>query len=363
MTPKDQAPRCANPGCTKPVPQTAKPRPGRPSRYCSDACGRAYRKLSGLQGESDHDAYAEQVVGECVHHLQSVKDLITEGRPLEALEQIALFEREVQDLTAAVVQQARGHKKKSADIARALNVGTDNVSRHWSAEAAGRRRQLRAQRRQPPPAAAAPVRAVPRQRPPHRTAAPGPGEQTTETTDEGIPARDLDHPGQVLARALSQLQRTSTLTLRALGRKAGVSGSYISRVLTGDRLPSWRITRVIATACGADPADLLPLWNEARGLRPAEPVNLSAALRGLLLADANPDVAQLSSRLDHTLSTHEISTILEGAHVPEWETMGRLVSALHGRPETIRPLWAAARPHPDRITAPDVSPLPAGAFG
>ncbi|MEU5779425.1 hypothetical protein ABZ819_39815 [Streptomyces venezuelae] len=171
MTPKDQAPECANPGCTNQVPQTAKPRPGRPSRYCSEACGRAFRKLSGLQGESDHDAYAEQVADECLQDLQNIQSLIAAGQPLEALRQIARFDRELQNLTAATVQQSRGHKKKAADIASALNIGTDNVSRHWSVEATGRR-QLRTQSRQRPPAPASPpVRAIPRQRPP-RTAMP-----------------------------------------------------------------------------------------------------------------------------------------------------------------------------------------------
>ncbi|MEU5689650.1 hypothetical protein DEJ48_39220 [Streptomyces venezuelae] len=63
------------------------------------------------------------------------------------------------------------------------------------------------------------------------------------------------------------------------------------------------------------------------------------------------------------MSTHEIRTILEGAYIPEWETLGRLVSALHGRPETIRPLWAAAIRSQLHSAAAGASCLPAGAFG
>ncbi|WP_079107021.1 helix-turn-helix domain-containing protein [Streptomyces sp. NRRL S-1521] len=365
MPPKDQALACAGPGCANPVSQTGKPRPGRPSLYCSDACGRAYRKLSDQMGESDHDAYAEQVAGECVDFLEHVKDLLGAGRPLEALQQIMLFDCELRDLTAAAVVQARGHKKKSTDIADALNVGTDNISRNWSIAATARRRRRRAERRQQPPTESPPVRAAPGRRPPHRTPHPGVSRENSDAaglTGAQVRATDLEHPGQVLARALSQVQRTSDMTLRALGKEAGVSASYISRVLTGDRLPSWRITRVIAAACGADPADLKPLWNEARGLRPAEPVSLFSAIRGLVLADANPSAGQLSSRLDHALSADEIHNILAGVHVPEWEKVGQLVSALHGQPETIRPLWAAASPGPFP-TSTFAGRLPAGAFG
>lgn len=77
--------------------------------------------------------------------------------------------------------------------------------------------------------------------------------------------------------------------------------------MTGDRTPTWQVAADFARACDADPDDLVFLWNTAHGL-PSVPSNiaeqayvqaihaLQAALRGLHLADARPDIRTLTRR-------------------------------------------------------------------
>jgi hypothetical protein len=143
-----------------------------------------------------------------------------------------------------------------------------------------------------------------------------------------------------------------------------VSASYVSRILSGERLPTWKVTSRLTLALGAAPEDLRPLWDAAHGQKPPTPASLPAALRGLLLANANPSYGQLSARTHFALSPTEIAVIIDGAAVPEWDTVNHLVTALHGRPDTLRPLWNAAKSAPTRPRSPGTRPTwPAGSFG
>ncbi|WP_224282366.1 helix-turn-helix transcriptional regulator [Streptomyces sp. LS1784] len=105
-----------------------------------------------------------------------------------------------------------------------------------------------------------------------------------------------------MSRTLSHLQRSSGTTIRALSQAAGVSPSFVCRVLSGHKMPSWPITRAIAEACGTNPDDLRILWQTAHGARPRPPAirrndselfaealaTLRSALRGLHLAAFSP---------------------------------------------------------------------------
>ncbi|MZE45843.1 helix-turn-helix domain-containing protein [Streptomyces coelicoflavus] len=52
--------------------------------------------------------------------------------------------------------------------------------------------------------------------------------------------------GQGLATVLSSLQRASGLSLRALANRSDLSASFLSRLMTGERFPSWKNVAAIA---------------------------------------------------------------------------------------------------------------------
>ncbi|MFH9424577.1 helix-turn-helix domain-containing protein [Streptomyces sp. NPDC017529] len=56
-------------------------------------------------------------------------------------------------------------------------------------------------------------------------------------------------PGQ-LAPVLSKLQRAFRPSLRSLGDVTRLSPSYLSRIMSGERFPSWDATARLARACG-----------------------------------------------------------------------------------------------------------------
>ncbi len=45
----------------------------------------------------------------------------------------------------------------------------------------------------------------------------------------------------------------------------------------------------------------------------------------------------------NVLSIGDIQAAPDSPHVPDWETVDRLVGALRGQPEVFRPLWDPAR--------------------
>ncbi|MFI6874889.1 helix-turn-helix domain-containing protein [Streptomyces sp. NPDC050400] len=101
-----------------------------------------------------------------------------------------------------------------------------------------------------------------------------------ETTDDDAneptpspaprPLRAATHLAPVLAR----MQKASCLPLRQLGRRAQVSASYLSRVLSGEALPTWERTEKIALALGADTEAVRKVWDDEhqrRALTPERP--------------------------------------------------------------------------------------------
>lgn len=63
-----------------------------------------------------------------------------------------------------------------------------------------------------------------------------------------------------LAPLLSMLARASEIPLQDLARRAQCSPSYLSRILSGQRVPSWAITERLAKTCKADPAIVRKAW-------------------------------------------------------------------------------------------------------
>ncbi|MFF4160208.1 hypothetical protein [Streptomyces sp. NPDC001678] len=151
---------CRNPACSEPVPST---RHGRPRIYCSDACRKAYYRISPARRVSPdaerHDRYVQQILDELWQRIDRLRDLAHADRTgltgadsprsqaLALLKGSAEACKDLQDLDAAIVQQARDRGVKVADIAAARNISADKVSRDWPADSIDRRMNQRQQRR------------------------------------------------------------------------------------------------------------------------------------------------------------------------------------------------------------------------
>ncbi|MGW5003072.1 helix-turn-helix domain-containing protein [Streptomyces hydrogenans] len=351
MTPpsQEQTP-CTNSLCSNTVAQKPK---GRPRLYCSDECGRRHRRYlrhqPALDG-TDNDQYALQLAEHAYLTLGQVVDLT--GKTDEPLAAARLLEEAIASLEflrAALMQQAHDRKLKTSDITAALHISPDTVTRRRK-DAIDRRERLtrtplsermahpvlnvsvphprRAASRHPDPS---PPRSEPMGGAPGKPSTPVPPAST---------------PASTLAMALSHLQRRHASTFAVLGEAAGVSRSYISRILSGERTPSWQVTSDIVEACGGDLEAVRPLWEAARGYRVPRPATFHAALRGMQLAAGNIRPDELSARTGHTLSEHQVTGLLQGTQTADWGTVSTLVTALRGQPEAIHPLWQATQPAP-----------------
>ncbi|MGW2858197.1 helix-turn-helix domain-containing protein [Streptomyces sp. NPDC001205] len=149
-----------------------------------------------------------------------------------------------------------------------------------------------------------------------------------------------------LAGALTFLLRHSSLSIKEVAGRTGLSPSYVSRIVAGERVPTWEAVWDLARALGGDPADLRALWEGAQGLtRPARPPldeaveRLGAALRGVYLAAGCPGYERVSQLTEGVVDAAIVEGALLGQVVPCWETTSALLTALHARPCDLRGLW------------------------
>lgn len=175
------------------------------------------------------------------------------------------------------------------------------------------------------------------------------------------------------------------MPLRHLGLRVGVSASYLSRVLAGQRFPSWEVTERLGRALGADVCTLRRIWEDedryltveklhrksraSTSLGKATPgADLASALSALHQRCGTPTARAIAIVLDHALTPEQISAALNGTLLPAWPSTERLVRVLQGDPATFYPLWQdSATPaasisstggpsHPPRGPAPAATP-------
>lgn len=120
--------------------------------------------------------------------------------------------------------------------------------------------------------------------------------------------------------------------------------SYLSRILSGERVPTWNLTRKFARACGADPDVLRTVWEseklseKSRGPATADPdeppmpatEQLRAAIHTLHLRAGRPapnDVAVASRWL---LSAGAVASVLETTVLPHQAILETFVRILGG---------------------------------
>lgn len=350
------APRTC-PTCNGPIVYTGR---GRPKEYCGRPC---QRRKGKAPAEAPQTGPQRLTVLEAIHrttgHLLDAEyrhrqDPISAENLAGLLTDSEKLHKSREQYQALLVRQMRAEGMPWKDIAAAARISASTARRRWSSARLDRELRHLAPPVAQPAQPSGRGRHLPRQSPAEDGAPPG-------TSDKAAPPPE-ETPltsAQQLAAALSHLQRASKLPMRELGQAAGVSASYVSRVLSGERVPSWDVTRRIALACGGDPPAIRTLWRTARGLTtsakiaPVDAVDaVHAALRGLYLSAGRPDPHDISLGCHNTMTEREITATLDGERLPDWPTLGRLVLALDGRPATMRPLWEAAHRNPAPAAGP-----------
>ncbi|MFE4622687.1 helix-turn-helix domain-containing protein [Streptomyces mirabilis] len=309
--------------------------PGRKKEYCSIACRqKAQRDRDGRLGQ--RPARSAHPLGRRIaEDLQALSAALLEaeydGRPLKELLRCAGdVAREVEYYTAAAVHDARTKGADWEQVAAAAQVSAATARTRWTES----RVQERLKRR-------ATGRAAVRQ----TATLPAPG---MDAEEDRLLAQAAERASAKLASALSYLHRASELTIREVAEQTSLSPSYVSRILSGERTPTWPVVRTLVDLFDGDPAELAVLYESAHGLgpRPRHAIpdavaRLQAALRGLHLAAGRPQFGAVRRASRGVLSTQAIREILEGEMVPGWEQTSALVTALGGGPADVRPLWEA----------------------
>lgn len=326
-------------------------RTGRPGEYCGTACRQAaHRKKIKSHGTRATIDLDDELVYHALNLETDVRQLVTAlenphapaEEPLNALVRI---QAEVDKMLPGTVARARLRGTPWARIGTALSLNKDTARRKYDVETI-MQRLIRPRRPAPPAPAAAVSRTTA-----HEDDADTHQEFTARTPQLTTEPLQSDQ----LAPVLSHLQRASGMSLRALGERIGLSASHLSRILSGERSPDWDTTARFARACGADPSVLRKVWEDAETRRltkhRAKP-SLASALRYLHRRAGTPRIGSIVIASSNALHEHDVAAVLEGASVPEWETVQRIVLVLDGEPTYFRPLWEAAARHATEEPAP-----------
>ncbi|MBD3934872.1 helix-turn-helix transcriptional regulator [Streptomyces chumphonensis] len=332
---------------------------GRPGEYCSTKCRQAAHRERIKGSHPDTQRYDTQLREGLAHLTKASENL---GRTLndptaaaeEPLRQFTEIVRTLEQLTPAMVGRTRTARASWETIAPLLGMSKDTARRKYSSDAVDRALNRPLGKQQPGShsvraasarARRAPAPPTPQQQPltedtgdPPAAAAPRP--VTSETPS--LHQRDL-------ASVLSSLQRASGHSLRALSLRTGLSPSYLSRLMNGERFPTWHNAAAIARACGADPAILELVWRQARTHRTDteqqstdNASSLASALRYLHQRAGSPPPAVLALKSGEgsmRICQNTIEELLAGTTPGRWEEVQRLIQLLDGEDSYFRPRW------------------------
>ncbi|WP_308076723.1 hypothetical protein [Streptomyces hydrogenans] len=121
----------------------------------------------------------------------------------------------------------------------------------------------------------------------------------------------------------------------------------MSRILSGERTPSWQVTSDIVEACGGDLEAVRPLWEAARGYRVRATGHFPrCAARHAARRRQHPPRRAVRPHRTHTLRAPGHRPPSKAPRPPTGATVSTLVTALRGQPEAIHPLWQATQPAP-----------------
>ncbi|MFJ9461613.1 helix-turn-helix domain-containing protein [Kitasatospora sp. NPDC101447] len=352
---------------------------GRPQRFCTARCraasSRAAARRAAAGGHQPQLGTYDVTVSRLSHQvvtqarrLQRLADSQDDRTgPCAELDLLDMLRRDLEALTTAVVLQARERKVTWAMVSEVLAVSPGTARSRWSPEN-GSRYLLHHGDRQRTAAEAARRRGTGTR----RRRAPG---------DHALPVGSPTDPEAQLTSALSHLQRSSGKSMSRIAEETDLSPSFVSRLISGERFPSWPTVQHLVTALGGEPEHVRPLWQAARGegiSRPFLPglpgarryatAGLQATLQGLYLASACPPEQEVASRATQHVTVSQVTSILDGQGVESWSIVSAVVEALRGHPDQVRPWWERVQLSLDPTWTPQkanpgTSSHCAGAFG
>ncbi|MFJ8856661.1 helix-turn-helix domain-containing protein [Streptomyces sp. NPDC102437] len=343
---------------------------GRPGEYCSTKCRQAAHteRRKGLPPDtSDFDHHLHRELDAACAEIRDLQHALRTPAPAveQPLELLLQLQRRIDQLTTPVVGRTKRLGASWEVIGRLLGMNKDTVRKKFNASVV-KRALTRAHIKGPA------TRSAPRHIPPGEPFGPqplamqaAPLSQTDADTDRdgenSEPSPDTGPaPGPAdFACVLSNLQRASRYSLRTLSKKSGLSPSFLSRAMNGERFPSWEATADIARACGADPEVLKKVWDDAdaRRTRKPRPETLASALRFLHHRAGNPTPSSVSASSGYALAPDRITNLLSGTTIGTWEEVQTLIQTLDGEYTYFEPLWKqAAAARTDPASAPPPQP-------
>ncbi|MFE5729956.1 hypothetical protein ACFQ7A_03440 [Streptomyces sp. NPDC056528] len=290
--------------------------PGRPRRYCQDACRRrAQRVRSNRQTQQALPAPTTQQGHRAAQHLQTLAGQLVQaeqqGASLEELAGHALaLNTQISQYLAATVRDARGKGLTCRETARQARLSEETVRALWTPCT--------------PP------------RPAHIC--------SRQAQDADLPRDQAGSAtatqGRHLGAAISCLLRTRGVTAQEAAHKTGLSHACVLRLASGHRVPDWPVVFSVVTAAGGLPGEFRYLWEQARSIPHTSQHSAAAsltrfrnALRGLQWA---------SGSLPHS-TDNVLTAVLNGHLVPDWAMTQRIVQAFSGEPGGVKELWEDVR--------------------
>ncbi|MEU3901792.1 helix-turn-helix transcriptional regulator [Streptomyces sp. NPDC045251] len=299
----------------------------------------------------------------------------------EPLRRIVQLQEQLDGLTAAVVGRARHRRVTWAAVSSVLRISED-TARHRYTDRYVLRRLARFNRSETPPTSLTALFS-----PPVGGAADGTGDPGGESGDtpgdrgggkgpdqQTAPVESSGAAYNRLSPILSMLIRTAQLTNKEVSSRIGCSASYLSRMLSGERVPTWELTRKFAHACGADPEVLRAVW-ESEKLRyktgdhivaPDTPdlsaaERLRTAIRTLHLRAGRPTPVDVAVASRWVLTAGAVASLLEATVLPPPEVLRTFVQLLGGDSDHFHQLLHDAHHEtaPGTASQPPPAPFPA----
>ncbi len=317
-------------------------------------------------GTSELDDTLLEIVRDIQDELRQLTRLLTspESHPEDPLRWVVQIGSQLEGLTAGMVGRTRRHRVTWQKIGRILRVGED-TARHRYTDRYIQRRLAQLIRPNALPALSALYTNTPD---------PG-GQETTAPPPTEDPPNPPAHPAyNRLAPVLSMLARASNLTSQTLSHRIGCSASYLSRMLNGERVPTWPLTERFAKACGADPVVLRKVWeterlrqndpepadHPPRGLNDTDPARrlqrLLTSLRTLHIRASLPTPYDIAVASRWQITPEQVDAILTGTDVTHWDHINIVLQVLGGDVDYFRALWEAC----DQPPTLDENPIAQG---
>ncbi|MDL5206358.1 helix-turn-helix transcriptional regulator [Streptomyces sp. ALI-76-A] len=304
-------------------------------------------------GPSAGDDLCAEIAKDIQDGARDLARLLASSDGEEPLQRIAQLQEQLDGLIAGIVGRARYRRITWATISSILRISED-TARHRYTERYILRRLTRFNRSEtalttlPGLYSSTSPRSTDAAEPPadNDTAADicDTGTERSDGPEQGAPIESSGAAYNRLSPILSMLIRSAQLTNKEVSSRIGCSASYLSRILSGERVPTWEMTRKFAQACGADPDVLRTVWEtEKLSQKYREPdtpdpdappmpatEQLRAAIHTLHLRAGRPAPSDIAVASRWLLSASAVASILETTVLPHRDVLTTFVRVLGG---------------------------------